>query len=130
MNGKAGVVVLDRVLTQADFDAFAALSGDDNPIHVDPAFSAKTRFGRTVSHGMLLSTVLRGLLDQLVPGARQVEQKLMFPSPTYAGDAVRFSAVLKSDDGRHVVAEINCERIDDGVVTCAGEATLERKEPG
>ena len=79
MTGKADTVVLDRVLTQADFDAFAELSGDDNPIHVNPAFSEKTRFGRTVSHGMLLATVLRGLVDQLVPGGRQVEQKLMFP---------------------------------------------------
>ena len=128
MTGKSDTVVLDRVLTQADFDAFARLSGDDNAIHVDPAFCAKTRFGRTVSHGMLLSTVLRGLVEQLVPGGRQVEQKLMFPSPTFAGEAMRFSAVRKSDDGRHVVVEINCERIEDGVITCAGEATLRRPD--
>ena len=128
MTGKTDTLVLERVLTQSDFDAFAELSGDDNPIHVDEAFSAKTRFGRTVSHGMLLATILRGLLDQLVPGARQVEQKLMFPSPTYTGDAMRFAVIRKSDDGRHVVADVSCERIADGVITCAGEATLERAE--
>ena len=128
MTGKSDTIVLEKVLTQSDFDAFAELSGDDNPIHVDEAFSAKTRFGRTVSHGMLLCTVLRGLLEQLVPGARQVEQKLMFPSPTYAGDAMRFAVIRRSDDGRHVVAELNCERIEDGAITCAGEATLLREE--
>lgn len=128
MTGKTDTLVLERVLTQSDFDAFAELSGDDNPIHVDEEFSAKTRFGRTVSHGMLLATILRGLLDQLVPGARQVEQKLMFPSPTYTGDAMRFAVIRKSDDGRHVVADVSCERIADGVITCAGEATLERME--
>ena len=128
MTGKTDTLVLERVLTQSDFDAFAELSGDDNPIHVDEEFSAKTRFGRTVSHGMLLATILRGLLDQLVPGARQVEQKLMFPSPTYTGDAMRFAVIRKSDDGRHVVADLSCERIADGVITCAGEATLERGE--
>lgn len=128
MTGKTDTLVLERVLTQSDFDAFAQLSGDDNPIHVDEEFSAKTRFGRTVSHGMLLATILRGLLDQLVPGARQVEQKLMFPSPTYTGDAMRFAVIRKSDDGRHVVADVSCERIADGVITCAGEATLERME--
>lgn len=121
-------VVVERVLTQADFDAFAKLSGDDNPIHVDPDFSARTRFGRTVSHGMLLSTVLRGLLDELAPGSRQVSQKLMFPAPTFADEPMRFSANVKSDDGRHVVAEINCERIEDGAITCSGEATLLRAE--
>ena len=128
MTGKSDTIVLEKVLTQSDFDAFAELSGDDNPIHVDEAFSAKTRFGRTVSHGMLLCTVLRGLLEQLVPGGRQVEQKLMFPSPTYAGDAMRFAVIRRSDDGRHVVAELNCERIEDGTITCAGEATLLREE--
>lgn len=128
MTGKADTLVLEKVFTQADFDAFAELSGDDNPIHVDEVFSAKTRFGRTVSHGMLLGTILRGMLDRLVPGARQVEQKLMFPSPTYAGDAMRFAVVRKSDDGRHVVADVSCERIEDGVITCAGEATLLRGE--
>jgi acyl dehydratase len=118
--------VVERVLTQQDFDAFATLSGDDNPIHVDPEFSARTRFGRTVSHGMLLSTVLRGLVAELVPGARQVSQKLMFPAPTFADDPMRFAAVARSDDGRHVVVDISCERVDDGTITCAGEATLRR----
>lgn len=117
---------VERILTQEDFDAFAALSGDDNPIHVDPEFSARTRFGRTVSHGMLLSTVLRGLLDDLVPGARQVSQKLMFPAPTFADEALRFAVMTRSDDGRHVVADISCERIDDGTITCTGEAVLRR----
>jgi acyl dehydratase len=118
--------IVERVLTQAGFDAFASLSGDDNPIHVDPDFSARTRFGRTVSHGMLLSTVLRGLLDELVPGSSQVQQRLMFPAPTFTDEPMRFSAFIKSDDGRHVVAEISCERIDDGAITCAGEATMRR----
>jgi acyl dehydratase len=47
-----------RVFSQSDFDRFAALSGDDNPIHIDPEFSARSKFGRTVAHGMFLySTV-------------------------------------------------------------------------
>jgi len=121
-------IVVERTLTQADFNAFAKLSGDDNPIHVDPDFSRQSRFGRTVSHGMLLSTILSGLLDRLVPGSRQVSQKLMFPAPTYAGEPMRFSVVRKSDDGRHVVADIGCERVADGTITCAGEATLLRRE--
>lgn len=78
-----------RVFTQAEFDRFAALSGDDNPIHVDPAFSAATRFGRTVAHGMLLYAALWGLVRRHFPGAVQETQDLMFPAPTYAGEAMR-----------------------------------------
>jgi acyl dehydratase len=127
MTRNSDTLVMEKVLTQADFDAFAELSGDDNPIHVDAEFSARTRFGGTVAHGMLLGTILRGMLDRLVPGCRQVEQKLMFPAPTYAGDALRFAVIRRSDDGLYVVAEVNCERVEDGVITCAGEATLKRE---
>jgi acyl dehydratase len=79
-----------RVFSQQDFDRFARLSGDDNPIHVDPEFSARTRFGRTVAHGMLLySTVCAGLSGRLPgPGVVQLEQELMFPTPTYTGETV------------------------------------------
>ncbi|SME92124.1 MaoC like domain-containing protein [Tistlia consotensis] len=79
---------VSRVFTQADFDRFAELSGDDNPIHVDPAFSAETRFGRTVAHGMLLYAALWGLIRGVFPDAIQESQDLMFPAPTYADEPV------------------------------------------
>ncbi len=75
-------------LSQADFDRFAQLSGDHNPIHVDPVFAAETLFGATVSHGMLLFTILRGSIERHYPGARLEAQDLMFPAPTYAGETL------------------------------------------
>lgn len=126
MNATDHCVIVDRSLTQADFDKFAALSGDNNPIHVDAEFSARTRFGRTVSHGMLLSTILRGLLERLVPGARQVSQQLMFPAPTFADEPLRFSAEICSEENEHVTAGIRCQRLQDDVVTCEGTTVLQR----
>lgn len=83
------VATLYRTFAQRDFDRFAALSGDDNPIHVDPAFASRTRFGRTVAHGMLLySTVCRALTEELGPGFTQRQQELMFVTPTYTGEEV------------------------------------------
>lgn len=113
-----------RTLTQVDFDRFARLSGDNNPIHVDPAFSASTRFGRTVAHGMLLHSIFRGLLNRLLPGATQIVQNLKFPAPTFAGDAMCFSVQIESQDGETVSAGMSCRRVNDGVVTCEGDATL------
>jgi acyl dehydratase len=81
----AAAARIERSFTQADFDRFARLSGDANPIHTDPAFAAATRFGCTVAHGLLLMSVLRGLIEQLVPGGRLVEQSVMFPAPTFTG---------------------------------------------
>lgn len=78
-------LVLPRTFQQSDFDRFAALSGDNNPIHVDPAFSARTKFEATVSHGMLLYTCVCGALETWLPGAVQLDQRLIFPAPTYTG---------------------------------------------
>lgn len=77
-----------HTFTQGDFDRFARLSGDDNPIHVDPEFAARTRFGKTVAHGMLLYSVLCGALQKQFPHSAQLEQALMFPTPTYVGEEI------------------------------------------
>jgi acyl dehydratase len=95
-----------RAFSQSDFDRFAALSGDDNPIHVDPEFSARSGFGRTVAHGMLLYSTVCSLLGTRLPGPGtvQVEQELMFPSPTFAGEEVEIRVeVTRVQPGEDVV---------------------------
>lgn len=87
-----------RVLLQADFDRFARLTGDDNPIHCDPAFAAKSHFGATVAHGMLLySCLCKALTEQVGPGVVQTEQTLMFPNPTYVGDRLRIDLQVDAE---------------------------------
>lgn len=119
---------LERSLSQADFDRFAALSGDDNPIHVDAGFSARSRFGRPVAHGMLLATIFDGLLARLLPQARIVEQALKFEAPTYAGEPMRFSAGIHPRDAQRIHVDLRCERIADGVVTCSGTTVVSATE--
>ena len=87
-----------RVLLQADFDRFAKLTGDDNPIHCDPVFAAKSHFGATVAHGMLLySCICKALTEQVGPGVVQLEQTLMFPNPTYAGDRLHVGLDVEAE---------------------------------
>lgn len=118
--------VEDRfTLSQRDFDRFAALSGDDNPIHTDPAFAADTVFGATVSHGMLLFTRVRGALARHYPNAALSHQTLMFPHPAYADeplvlqltpedsarDRVVLNAVIRKPDGTACL-EGRCELVE------------------
>lgn len=114
-----------RNFTPADFDAFARLSGDDNPIHVDPAFAARTKFGRTVAHGMLLYGMICGLLSQHFPGVVQVEQNLMFPAPTFTGEEMAIKAevtAVNENEGQiHLKTTITNP---DGQLTCDGETVL------
>lgn len=108
--------------SQADFDAFARLSGDDNPIHVDPEFSSRTRFGRTVSHGMLLYTRLFGHLRELYPERRHSVQTLMFPNPSYADEELTLSFAENPDQADQILIEIR--RSSDGAVTLSGTCDL------
>jgi len=111
-------VSIEHTFSQAEFDRFARLSGDNNPIHVDADFAARSRFGRTVAHGLLLCSKLRGLVDQLVPGGRLLDQSVMFEAPTYAGDRMRFSARIIEQDNNCVKLEMEVARVRDGVATC------------
>ncbi|WP_346896705.1 MaoC/PaaZ C-terminal domain-containing protein [uncultured Roseibium sp.] len=110
------------VPTQQDFDDFAWLSGDDNPIHVDPVFSASTRFGRTVSHGMLLYSRVYGLLRKHWPGATHELQSLMFPNPSYAGEELLFRLTPVADEPNRITVEV-CRKTD-GLVTLSGECLI------
>ena len=115
---------LVRNFSQEDFDFFANLSGDNNPIHVDPDFSAQTRFGRPVAHGLLLCSVLRGLIEELLPGARMTEQSVMFPAPTFAGEPMCFSIALTDEDDSGTAVRLEVLRVSDGTATCQGHARV------
>lgn len=117
-------IAVVRSLSQADFDRFARLSGDDNPIHTDPVFSSRTRFGRTVAHGLLLCSVLRGLVDQLLPGGRLVEQSVMFPAPTFADEPMRFHVEVAQQSGGHTDLKLEVTRVADGELTCQGSCRV------
>ena len=54
-----------RTVTEADVVNFAGLSGDFNPLHTDRLFSAETRFGRPIAHGLLVLAIADGLTARL-----------------------------------------------------------------
>jgi len=87
-----------RTFTQADFDRFAQLSGDNNPIHTDPVFAARTRFGKTVAHGMLLYSAICGALDQAAPGSLGLVHEMTFLNPTFAEEKVAVRLVVTELD--------------------------------
>ena len=113
----------EKTFSQAEFDTFARLSGDDNPIHVDPDFSARTRFGRTVAHGMLLYSVLCGVISRHFPGAVQLSQQLMFPAPTYANEPMTILLEATASEGTQITLTAEM-RNSAGGLTLTGEAVI------
>ncbi|EDZ48242.1 chain A, (R)-Hydratase From A. Caviae Involved In Pha Biosynthesis [Rhodobacterales bacterium Y4I] len=106
--------------TQADFDAFAEVSGDDNAIHVDPEFCAETAFGRTVSHGMLIYARLWGMLKRYDAGLSQVSQSLKFPNPAFAGEELR----LQITEEALGLVRMLVTRVADGAECLTGKAEI------
>ncbi|MCU1279908.1 MAG: putative MaoC-like dehydratase [bacterium] len=120
-------VTARRRVTQDDFDRFARISGDDNPIHVDAEFAAGTRFGRTLAHGMMLySLVVHVIRSELVPGSVELEQDLVFPGPVFAGDELLIDAEVVSVDRTlgHVEVRARVRRVVDGGVGCEGRTMV------
>lgn len=81
-----------RRFTADAVDAFARVSGDHNPLHVDEAFAAKTRFGKRVAHGMLSAAYLSSIIGTKLPGAGALwfQQEFDFLVPVLVDDEIEF----------------------------------------
>lgn len=81
--------------TQMEFDAFARLSGDANPIHL---VGAGGRFGGPVAHGMLIQARLLAMVARLCGGRRPARIALTFPAPAYADEPLTLHAEPTASD--------------------------------
>ena len=81
---------ISRTLTQDDIVAFALVSGDVNPAHVDPEYANATRFHGTIAHGMWAGAMISSLLGTEFPGPGTIYegQTLRFHLPVRAGDTL------------------------------------------
>ena len=113
----------NHTLAQDEFNRFAKLSHDDNPIHVDPEFSARTRFGKTVAHGMFLYSLVCGALAKHFPNASQATQDLMFPTPSFVGEELAISLRVLETNANTVRIETIVTR-PNGEIGLQGETTL------
>ncbi|HEY4136030.1 MAG TPA: MaoC family dehydratase [Alphaproteobacteria bacterium] len=80
-----------RTISEADIVAFAAVSGDNNPVHLDKAFAEKTMFKGQIAHGMLTASFISTALGTKLPGygCIYMSQDLRFKAPVRIGDVVK-----------------------------------------
>ena len=111
-----------KTFTDEDLQRFIAITGDTNPLHVDDAFAAKTRFGRRVVHGMLAASIFSTMVGMRLPGTGAIyrAQTLRFLLPVYVGDTVTARFVVRSvDRAKHRL------EIDAWIENEAGERVIE-----
>ena len=75
-------------VTEETIEAYADLSGDDNPIHRDPEYASETMFGGRIAHGMLSAGPVSAALADLPGDVIYLSQDLEFLGPVRPGDHV------------------------------------------
>lgn len=118
---------ITKTIEQVDVDAFAAVTGDHNPVHVDEEFAKTTRFGRRIAHGMLTASLISSVLANKLPGEGSVYlgQTLQFVAPVFPGDEITARVTVKEirEDKPILKLETICMNQRDEIVV-RGEATV------
>ena len=116
-----------KTITEADINAFAGITGDFNPLHVNVEFAARSRFGERIAHGMLTAGLISTVLGMRLPGPGGIfiSQTLNFLKPVRIGDTVTASAEVIGyrADKRILTLKTTCHN-QRGEVVVDGEAVL------
>ncbi len=116
-----------RTLTLADIKAFAAVSGDTNPAHLDADYANDSLMHGVVAHGMWGGALISALLGTKFPGAGTIylEQVLHFSKPVRVGDTLTVTVtVTRKEDDRKAV-ELDCQVVNQkGVRVLHGTAKV------
>jgi 3-hydroxybutyryl-CoA dehydratase len=115
-----------KSVSATDIQGFAEITGDRNPVHLDPQYAAKTIFKGTIAHGMLTASYISAVFGTELPGpgAIYISQTLNFRGPVRAGDRVVAKVrVMELYPAKHR-ARFICTCSVDGKVVLEGEAVL------
>ncbi|MDZ4776147.1 MAG: MaoC family dehydratase [Alphaproteobacteria bacterium] len=117
---------MTRTVGEADIAAFAAVSGDDNPVHLDAAFAATTPFKERIAHGMLSASYVSALIGTRLPGpgAIYISQTLSFKRPVKIGDAVTTRVEVTALNEEKARATFQCTCLVNGKPVLEGEAVV------
>lgn len=118
---------ITKRIDETDIQAFADLTGDHNPVHLDDAFARTTPFGRRIAHGMLTASLISSVLANKLPGEGSVYlgQTLQFVAPVFPGDEITARVVVKEirQDKPVIKLETTCLN-QSGAIVIRGEATV------
>jgi acyl dehydratase len=118
---------LTRTITQEDVRLFAQVSGDDNPIHIDPEYAAEhAPGGKPIVHGVLLLGIVSKVLGRDFPGpgsvAVSIQSKFLRPVPV--GGEVRIEVKVAEKRERFGHVKMGVYAYYNGKMAVGGEAVL------
>lgn len=105
-----------KTITEQDVRAFAEISGDQNPLHLDEEYAKHSRFGARIAHGAFTFGVISATMGNAMPGAVYLSQTIKFLKPVYFNDTIT------------AIAEIIAIRPDKGILTLKTDCYNQRGE--
>lgn len=117
---------MDRLITAEDVQMFAEVTGDDNPIHVDPEYAAASRFGKPVVHGVLLLGLISKVLGRDYPGHGSVAVGIScrFLRPVPVGSEVTVEIKISEKIEKRKYVKVRVYVYHDGQMALGGEGTV------
>ncbi len=117
---------LSKTVTEADIVAFAEVSGDKNPVHLDARYAAGTMFKERIAHGMLSAAYISAVFGMKLPGpgAIYISQTLNFKAPVKIGDTVVTAVKVAELVPEKKRARFGCVCSVNGKPMVQGEAML------
>lgn len=115
-----------RLITRDDVYAFAEVTGDDNPIHVDEEYAKETRFGKPIVHGVLLLGIISKVLGRDFPGHGSVAVSIScrFLRPVPVGAEISVEVKVSEKIERHKHLKMRVFAYVGGKMALGGEAVL------
>ncbi len=117
---------LSNTVSEADIVAFASVSGDRNPVHLDADYAATTMFKERIAHGMLSAAYISAVFGMKLPGpgAIYISQTLKFKGPVKIGDTVVTTVKVAELVPEKRRARFECVCTVNGKPVVEGEAML------
>lgn len=104
-----------RTVTQSDIDAFARVSGDNNPVHLSENFAKATAFGGIIAHGMLTASYISTVLGTQYPGQGTIFiglDALSFRGPVRPGDTITTTLTVAEKHATKPVVTFDCQCVN------------------
>ena len=119
--------IYTRLITNQEVEAFAAISGDHNPLHLDPEYAATTAFGECIAHGMLTGALISAAIAMQLPGPGSVylSQNIQFRAPVFLGDTLTVTLEVTDKHGKRPWVTLSCTvENQEGKTVAKGEAQV------